>query len=265
VLLTMTSASSSDPPPPRPSHEDVVRREFVRQAPSFAASGSFFGNESIASWIGDALTLEASDRVLDVCGGAGHLSRALADQAREFTVLDLTRELLDAGQQVAPQNVRFVEADAAAMPFADDEFDVVVSRFAFHHLPDQRAVLREMARVARPGGLVAVIDMANGGGRHDELEILRDPSHTHAFTDAEASSMMTGLGEGRLTVDVRRQAMAVEAWLTQAAPPPAARDAVLGALTAEAAGGDATGLHAHRDADGILQLAQRWLLLLWRS
>ncbi len=260
----MTSARSVDPPSGL-SHEEIVRREFVRQAPSFAASGSFFANESIASWIADALALQTSDRVLDVCGGAGHLSRALADQAAAFTVLDLTPELLEAGRRVAPDNVRFVEADASAMPFADDEFDVVVSRFAFHHLPDQRAVLHEMARVARPGGLVAMIDMANGGARHDELEILRDPSHTHAFTDAEASSMMSALGEGRLTVEVRRQAMAVERWLTSAAPPAAARDAVLDALTVEAAGGDVTGLHAHRDADGILHIAQRWLMLLWRS
>ena len=261
----MTSGPSADPPPSGTSHDDVVRREFVRQAPSFAASGSFFGSQSIASWIGDALELEAADRVLDVCGGAGHLSRALAARAAQFTVLDLTRELLETGRQVAPENVRFVEADASAMPFADDEFDVVVSRFAFHHLADQSAVLREMARVARPGGLVAVIDMANGGARHDELEILRDPSHTHAFTDAEATSMMSGLGDGQLTVDVRRQAMEVERWLTQAAPPPPARDAVLGALTAEAEGGAATGLHAHRDADGTLHIAQRWLMLLWRS
>jgi ubiquinone/menaquinone biosynthesis C-methylase UbiE len=246
------------------SNADIVRREFGRQAPSFAATQSFFGNEDIARWIGDHLSLRPTDEVLDVCGGAGHLSRALAGGARAFTVLDLTRDLLDAGRGVAPGNVSFVEGDAAAMPFADGAFDVVVSRFAFHHLSDQPAVVREMARAARAGARIALIDMVNGGARHDELEILRDPSHTRAFTRSEAIAMLAAAGAEPVKVDLRRQALPVQRWLTQAAPPPDAHEAVFAALTAEADGGEPTGLNAHRDADGVLHIAQDWLLLVAR-
>jgi ubiquinone/menaquinone biosynthesis C-methylase UbiE len=246
------------------SNADIVRREFGRQAPSFAATQSFFGDEDIARWIGDHLSLLPADEVLDVCGGAGHLSRALAGRARAFTVLDLTRDLLDAGRRVAPPNVCFVESDAAAMPFAGGSFDVVVSRFAFHHLSDQPAVVREMARVARAGARVAVIDMINGGARHDELEILRDPSHTNAFTRSGAIAMLAAAGAEPVTVDLRRQALPVEQWLAAAAPPPDAHESVLGALTAEADGGTPTGLNAHRDADGVLRIAQDWLLVVAR-
>jgi ubiquinone/menaquinone biosynthesis C-methylase UbiE len=62
-------------------HNDRVREEFARQAPEFEAKHSFFGDSEIAEWIGAHLPLAADDSVLDVCGGAGHLSRRLADGA----------------------------------------------------------------------------------------------------------------------------------------------------------------------------------------
>src|SRR5690349_6489740 len=112
-------------------HNDRVRQEFARQAPEFAAKHSFFGDQEIAEWIGTHLPLDSGDAVLDVCGGAGHLSRRLSGRAREFVVIDLTPEVIDAGRRGADdegvQNVRFVEGDAAAMPFAEGTFDVAVS------------------------------------------------------------------------------------------------------------------------------------------
>src|SRR5436190_1162750 len=83
---------------------------------------------------------------------------------------------------------------AARLPFPDAQFDVVVSRFAFHHFDDPAAVAREMARVSRPGGLVAVIDMAAEDGRiaarRDELERIRDPSHTRALEPSELTGLL---------------------------------------------------------------------------
>jgi hypothetical protein len=125
-------------------------------------------------------------------------------------------------------------------------------------------VVREMARAARAGARIALIDMVNGGARHDELEILRDPSHTRAFTRSEAIAMLAAAGAEPVKVDLRRQALPVQRWLTQAAPPPDAHEAVFAALTAEADGGEPTGLNAHRDADGVLHIAQDWLLLVAR-
>jgi SAM-dependent methyltransferase len=247
-------------------HTDVVKREFARQAPDFAAPRTLFGDRAIADWIGSRLPLEPQHCVLDVCGGAGHLSRLLSARARQFVVLDLTREMLDTGRHGADQdgigNVLFAEGDAGTMPFVDASFDVAVSRFAFHHLADPDAVTREMARVVRPGGCVAIVDMVNGGSRHDELERLRDVSHTRALSEQELTALLERAGAPVVDRDARRQTLPALPWLERGLPEPKAAERVLGALRAEAAGGEPTGLEAHEDESGTLYVAQRWALLV---
>jgi ubiquinone/menaquinone biosynthesis C-methylase UbiE len=251
-----------------PTHNEIVEREFARQAPTFAQAGSFFGAGELGDWVGAQLPLTDGDLVLDVCGGAGHLSRHLSSWAREFIVIDLTPEQLRTGREAVARdgiaNVSFVQGDASAMPFAEDEFDLAMSRFAFHHLPDQGAVLGEMARVVRPGGHLAVIDMVSGGARHDELEILRDPSHTRAFTEPELDEMLASVGGEVVARDRRIQPMPVEPWLAQAGTPQPEADEIRAALAAEADGGRATGLAGHRSADGALCLEHRWLIAVAR-
>jgi SAM-dependent methyltransferase len=247
-------------------HADVIRREFTRQAPEFAAPRSFFGDREIADWIGSHLPLAADHTVLDVCGGAGHLSRRLAGRARQFVVLDLTCDVMDAGRRGAEdegvRNVLFVEGDATAMPFVDGSFDLAVSRFAFHHLMEPEAVAREMARVVRPAGDVAIVDMVDGGHRHNELERLRDPSHTSALSEQELAALLEGAGVAIVDRDERRQPLAAEPWLTRAhTATPEATEEVLAALRAELEGGEPTGLEAH-EHDGHLYVAQRWVLLV---
>jgi len=158
-------------------------------------------------------------------------------------------------------NVLFVEGDAAAMPFLDASFDVAVSRFAFHHLPDPEPVAREMARVVKPGGAVAMIDMVDGGGRHNELERLRDPSHTRALAEDELAALFEGHGVRLAERGERRQAIPAEPWMERAYPPPGVSEQVLDVLRAEAGGGEPTGLEAHENDAGVLHIAQRWVLL----
>jgi ubiquinone/menaquinone biosynthesis C-methylase UbiE len=249
-------------------HNERVREEFARQAPEFEAKHSFFGDREIAEWIGSHLPLTPDDSVLDVCGGAGHLSRRLADRAREFVVIDLTPEVMDAGRRGAEdegvQNVRFVEGDAAAMPFEDHSFDVAVSRFAFHHLENPEAVAQEMARVVRPGGHVAIVDMVDGGDRHNELERLRDPSHTNALAEEELMSLLRGVGASIVARDERRQAIPAKPWLERAhTTTEEAGEQVLDALHEELHGGGPTGLHAH-EHEGHVHVAQLWVLLVGR-
>ncbi len=251
------------------SHDDVVRREFARQSSTFAQADSFFGLGELGDWIGRELPLRAQDTVLDVCGGAGHLSRHLAARAREFVVLDLTPEQLQTGREGAARegsdNVRFVEGDALAIPFDTGSFDLAMSRFAFHHLTDPAAASREMARVVRPGGHVAVIDMVGGGSRHDELEILRDPSHTRALPDAELLDTITAAAGKLVARSAREQDIPVDPWLAQSSPAEDAAAEVRRALEAEADGGAPTGLRAHRAEDGSLLITHRWVIAVART
>ena len=59
----------------------------------------------------------------------------------------------------AAQAIEFVNADVHDLPMADDSFDFAWSRFVFEYLPNPGLVLREMIRVTRPGGIVAVADL----------------------------------------------------------------------------------------------------------
>jgi SAM-dependent methyltransferase len=158
-----------------------------------------------------------------------------------------------------------VEGDAAAMPFEDGAFDVAMSRFAFHHLEDPEAVAREMARVVRPGGHLAIIDMVDGGDRHNELERLRDPSHTTALPEEQLVSLLEDAGAALVARDERRQAIPAKPWLERAhTTTEGASEQVLGALHDELHGGHATGMHAH-EHDGHVHVAQQWVLLVGRK
>ena len=105
----------------------------------------------------------AEDLGLDVAAGTGHVVARAGARVRVVVAVDATAAMLDRGKAEADQaglrNVVFQRGDAAALPFADGSFDVVVSRFALHHFEDPAVPLREMARCLRAGGTLAVGDL----------------------------------------------------------------------------------------------------------
>ncbi len=198
--------------------------------------------------------------MLDVAGGSGRLGRYLAERASFAVIADLTPEMLATGAASAAEegarNVLFTEGDAARLPFPDAQFDVVVCRFAFHHLDDPGLAAREMARVCRPGGHVVVIDMVaeetGVAARRDELERLRDPSHTRALAADELIFLLQEAGIAAELASERRRTLDAARWIEQGQPAEAASREVLAALEAEADGGPATGLEAARAEEGLV-------------
>ncbi|HEX6869984.1 MAG TPA: class I SAM-dependent methyltransferase [Micromonosporaceae bacterium] len=105
-------------------------------------------------------------RVLDVAAGSGNAAIPAALAGAHVVASDLTPELLETGQKLAEQrgaSVQWREADAEALPFADGEFDVVLScvgvMFAPHHQPSAD----ELIRVCRPGGTIGLINWTPQG------------------------------------------------------------------------------------------------------
>jgi SAM-dependent methyltransferase len=92
---------------------------------------------------------------LEIACADGMVSRHLAKAGAQATALDLTDALFDDSARAA--GVRLIEADAAAMPFPDAEFDLVCSFNAFEHVADPEAVLREAIRVTKPGGIIYLL------------------------------------------------------------------------------------------------------------
>jgi ubiquinone/menaquinone biosynthesis C-methylase UbiE len=106
-------------------------------------------------------------RVLEICAGTGYLARLVARgrPASEIHALDLSPEMLAVGKRRAAKEnldrVTFVHGDAGALPFADDQFDLVMASYGLHELPTavRIASIGEAARVLRPGGRLLVVDI----------------------------------------------------------------------------------------------------------
>ena len=102
--------------------------------------------------------------LLDVATGTGAVLRALATRPtrpREVVGVDRSRAMLDRVPRL-PEGWRTEQADARALPFPDSTFDLVTVAYLLHLLDDtdRGAVLRELRRVLRPNGLIAVLTPA---------------------------------------------------------------------------------------------------------
>ncbi|HMO48883.1 MAG TPA: methyltransferase domain-containing protein [Rubrivivax sp.] len=106
----------------------------------------------------DAANIAPGQRVLDVACGTGALTVAVAERVAPggaVAGLDANPEMPAVARR-KPAHIEWHDGRAESLPFADSSFDAVVSRFGLMFFDDRVAALREMRRVLRPGGRVAV-------------------------------------------------------------------------------------------------------------
>lgn len=114
----------------------------------------------------DAARIGPRDRVLDVAAGSGNVAIPAALAGAEVVASDLTPELLQRGQRLAAEQgatLEWREADAEAMPFADAEYDAVLSCVGVMFAPHHQASADELVRVCRPGGTIGLISWTPEG------------------------------------------------------------------------------------------------------
>ena len=113
-----------------------------------------------------ALQLGERPRVLDVATGTGDLAIAIARGCAGASIvgLDPSEKMLELGRAKLDRaglsaRVTMLAGDAQAMPFKDCEFDAATIAFGIRNVPDRPRGLRELARVVRPGGRIAILEL----------------------------------------------------------------------------------------------------------
>ncbi len=100
-------------------------------------------------------TAVGGKRVLELCTGTGLIAKHIADVTAEMVATDFAEKMLaEARKGSAPANLTFRQADATALPFVDDSFDVVIISNALHIIPQPERALAEARRVLKSGGLL---------------------------------------------------------------------------------------------------------------
>ena len=254
------------------SHNEVVRESFTTQAKAFASNPWVTDEERIRRLLA-AARLKGDERVLDIATGPGYIAEAFALAAREVIGVDLTAAMLTIAEERTKErgisNVSFRIGDVQSLPFEKEEFDVVVSRLALHHMQNPALVVGEMTRVCRLGGSVLVEDIY--GSEHperaayqDRWEKLRDPSHVRTLPVSELLRLFREAGLETDSVSTYGDLCPeVERWLATTKTP-AADAAEVRRLLEEDRLHDLSGTRPFQDATGGLHFHARSVTLTRR-
>jgi demethylmenaquinone methyltransferase/2-methoxy-6-polyprenyl-1,4-benzoquinol methylase len=153
----------------------------------------FIWNEQMRDEAMAMLDIGPEDRVLDVGCGTGFATEALLERTEHVHGLDQSAHQLEKAYAKFGKRgpVRFYRGDAERLPFADDAFDVVWSSGSIEYWPNPVTALRELRRVARPGGQVLVV----GPDYPDRTVFQKLADAIMLFYDeAEADRMFTEAG-----------------------------------------------------------------------
>jgi SAM-dependent methyltransferase len=175
------------------AHERVVEAQFGPRASAYVESAVHSQGADLEAIAALAQKLRP-ELALDLGAGGGHVAYALARHARRVIATDLSSEMLAAVARTAREkglnNIETAEAPAERLPFEDEIFDFVASRFSAHHWRDLDAGLRQARRTLKRSGRAAFVDVyAPGQALFDThlqaIELLRDHSHVRDYTSAQ--------------------------------------------------------------------------------
>ncbi|HZR77217.1 class I SAM-dependent methyltransferase [Bradyrhizobium sp.] len=140
------------------------RQQAVWSAGDYAMIGTTL--QIVGERLCEAVDICAGSSVLDVAAGNGNATLAAARRFARVTSTDYVPDLLERGRERAAAErlpVKFQEADAEALPFADESFDVALSTFGVMFTPNQGKAAAELVRVVRKGGKIGLANWTPDG------------------------------------------------------------------------------------------------------
>jgi demethylmenaquinone methyltransferase / 2-methoxy-6-polyprenyl-1,4-benzoquinol methylase len=158
VVSGIARASGTLPP-------DGVRAMFDRIAPVYDAMNRVITMGLDGRWrrLAAASVVQPGDRVLDAACGTGDLALAALESGGRVTGLDFSERMLERARRKSDA-IEWVRGAVLALPFGDAAFDSATIGFGVRNVADLEAGLRELARVVRPGGRLAVLEITRPKG-----------------------------------------------------------------------------------------------------
>ena len=216
------------------THEAVVGHQFGSRAAAYLSSVPHAQGADLVA-LAALVDDQAQAQVLDLGCGAGHVSFHVAPRARQVVAYDLSSEMLDVVARAAAErgldNIVTRQGVAERLPFEDESFDYVLSRYSAHHWRDFEAGLREVARVLKPGGIAAFVDAVSPGlplldTYLQATELVRDPSHVRDYSRAEWEGAMVRVGLRPGSVSVHQVRLEFASWVERMRTPKVQVDAI---------------------------------------
>jgi len=163
--MNMASTIQPNTPSAAPDLEALkTRQQGAWSAGDYAVVGTTL--QIVGEELCEALDLRSTQSVLDVAAGNGNVALAAARRWCAVTATDYVPALLDRARERADAErlgIEFREADAEALPFGDETFDVVVSTFGVMFTPDQDRAAAELVRVCKHGGKIGLANWTPAG------------------------------------------------------------------------------------------------------
>ena len=160
--------------------ESLVRQQFNRVGERWAArSGNMVLSGEELGWLPDL----SNARILDLGCGPATYARRLSRHARLVVGIDLSDSMLTMAQQrcMAVRGA-LVQGTVARLPFASNSFDACFCAFCFAQFVSPKRMIREMVRVVRPRGIVALMDVV-APGRRQQAQLNRlERARTNCYT-----------------------------------------------------------------------------------
>ncbi|MGM1017982.1 MAG: bifunctional demethylmenaquinone methyltransferase/2-methoxy-6-polyprenyl-1,4-benzoquinol methylase UbiE [Actinomycetota bacterium] len=150
-----------------PAH---VSGMFDQVAPGYDRTNTVmtFGNDALwRAATTRAVAPKRGERILDLAAGTASSSASLAQSGADVVAADFSPGMLAEGKKRHGHlpNLTFVEADATALPFDDDEFDAVTMSYGLRNVNEPKKALAELQRVTKPGGRLVINEFSTPPGK----------------------------------------------------------------------------------------------------
>jgi len=204
-------------------HQTLVSDQFGSKARAYVESAVHAQGEDLRR-LGEILAARPGGRALDIGCGGGHVAYAAAPHCREVVASDLSPDMLaQVGQEAIRRglsNISTAQAGAENMPFAQGEFDWVLSRYSAHHWPWLCKAMVEARRVVKAGGMGVFMDVVAPESPLldtwlQTLELMRDPTHLRNRTIPQWRQALEQAGFAVCEVTTGRIRLEFSSWVTR--------------------------------------------------